>query len=128
MSENPHHCPHVVNPAAAQLKCSYGHDLVHKIYLDDAQSRIRELEAQVAQLGVFINAKFMTATEEGETLNHLRVEQSHGRIQLTLRGKTKLFTPKAIADLIRILKLSYNAANNYSPPAMIHCSNGIENP
>ena len=126
---DPKTCPDLVNANdRGVMKCSAGHTLIHKVYYDEAMATIVALNQQIAQKDVILGAKLVDATSEGETLNHLRVEQAHGHIQLTLRGKTKMFTPKAIADLIRILKRSYNAANNYSPPAMIHCSNGIENP
>lgn len=128
---DPKACPSVASRADfnGELQCSHGHPLIHKVYYDEAQAKIATLEGLIAQKDVILGAKLVAVTpDEGETLNHLRVEQSHGHIQLTLRGKSKMFTPKAIADLIRILKRSYNAANSYSPPMMIHCTNGIENP
>lgn len=128
MSDNERHCPSVVQNQDGDMKCSHGHRMVHYFYLQDAQFRIRELEDELQMYRTLTGFKptSTSAPDEEATLNHLRVEQSYGHVQLTLRGKTKLFTPKAIADLIRILKRSYNAANNYSPPAMIHCTNGIE--
>ena len=126
---DPKACPSVASRADfhGELQCAHGHALIHKIYFDEAMAKIATLEGLLAQKDVLLGAKLVQAasTIQNEA-DHLGVEQAQTHVRLTLRGKSKLFTPKAIADLIRVLKKSYNAANNYSPPASIHCTNGIE--
>ena len=124
---DPKACPSVASRADFQgeLQCSHGHALIHKVYYDEAQAKIATLNQEIAAKDVMIRAKLKTVTDESlADDNHLGVEQAYDHVQLTLRGKSKLFSPKAIADLIRVLKKNYNAANNYTRPARIHCEYG----
>ena len=129
MSENARHCPYLISPQRHRpIHCIYNHELVHKFMLDDAQEQIKELKIQLEQKNMLLGAKFKTVTEmpPPEDPDHLGVDIKGSHVLLTLRGKSKLFTPKAIADVIRVLKKAYNAANNHMDPVEIHAIKGIE--
>ena len=124
MSENERHCPSVVKNADGDMRCAHGHQMVHYFYLQDARFEISQLKEQLEMYNGFKPTALTEMPPPDD--DYLGVDIKGPLILLTLRGKSKLFTPKAIADLIRVLKKSYNAANNYSPPASIHYTNGIE--
>lgn len=109
-----------------RLQCGKGKPLVH---LEDHEAAMNELQAKYDALET--EAKQLRAREradqaaEQETMNHLRVEQSQHQVQLTLRGKSKMFTPRAIKDLIKVLGEAAQGAEHYAPPVMIHCSHAL---
>ena len=112
-----------------RLQCGKGKPLVH---LEDHEAAMNELQAKYDALET--EAKQLRAREradqaaEQETMNHLRVAQSQHQVQLTLRGKSKMFTPKAIKDLISKLQVMAENAESYEPSAMIHCRHGEKAP
>lgn len=106
------------------IQCTYGHAMIHTLYYDEANSKIRELNAEITRLNALIREQEIM---EQKTMNHLLIEAAHGNIRLTLRGKVKVFTPLAILDMIRALKKAHNHVKSYTGPVMIHCSNGNEN-
>ena len=126
---DPKACPSVASRADfnGELQCSHGHALIHKIYYDEAMIKIATLEGIIAQKDVILGAKLVEATNliTSET-DHLGVEQAADMIVLSMKGKAQAFSPKAILDLIKILKRVYNAANNYTRPTKIHSKEGIE--
>ena len=125
MSENERHCPSVVQNADGDMRCAHGHRMVHYFYLQDARLEISQLKEQL--LGMFNGFKPTALTEmPPPDDDYLGVDIKGPLILLTLRGKSKLFSPKAIADTIRVLKKAYNMANNHMVPARIHPKEGIE--
>ena len=109
-----------------EMKCPRGKALVH---LEDHEFQMNELhqklEVTQQQLNQYKARDEADQREENETLNHLRVEQVQHQIQLTLRGKRKVFTPQAIKDLISKLQIMAENAESHEPAAMIHCSHGL---
>ena len=119
MSENERHCPSVVQNADGDMRCAHGHRMVHYFYLQDARFEISQLKEQ-------LETGFKPTEMPPPDDDYLGVDIKGPLILLTLRGKSKLFSPKAIADTIRVLKKAYNMANNHMVPARIHSKEGIE--
>ena len=112
-----------------EMKCPQGKTLVH---LEDHEFQMNQLQQKLdnalGEIEAFKEAQRKRNNEENETLNHLRVEQSQHQVKLTLRGKCKMFTPKAIKDLISKLQVMAENAESYEPSAMIHCRHGEKAP
>lgn len=64
--------------------------------------------------------------EERATLNSILVEVKYDHVSLTLRGKTKLFTPSRTDQLIGALQKARLCAGTYTPPVHIPCGAGGE--
>ena len=126
MSDNERHCPHVISHADTngELFCQYGHRLVHYFYLQDARAEISQLKEQLEMYNGFKPTALTEMPPPDD--DYLGVDIEGPLILLTLKGKSKLFSPKAIADTIRVLKKAYNMANNHMVPARIHSKEGIE--
>ena len=75
-------------------------------------------------LGEYQNIVSRAAAEEKETLNHIEIQVLYDKVQLTLRGKKKLFAPSQVLEMINALSLAHNAALTYTPPARIGCEPG----
>lgn len=75
-------------------------------------------------LAEYHNIASRAAAEERETLNHLEIQVLYDKVQLTLRGKKKLFAPSQVLEMINALSLAHNAALTYTPPARIGCEPG----
>lgn len=106
--------------------CNQGKILIHLADHEVAMNELQEkLDQAQTELQQYKARETADQRAENETLNHLRVEQSHHQIQLTLRGKSKMFTPGAIKDLISKLQIMAENAESHEPAAMIHCSHGL---
>ena len=125
MSENERHCPSVVQNADGDMRCAHGHRMVHYFYLQDARFEISQLKEQLLEMYNGFKPTALTEMPPPDD-DYLGVDIKGPLILLTLRGKSKLFSPKAIADTIRVLKKAYNMANNHMVPARIHSKEGIE--
>ena len=110
-----------------ELRCTGGRKLIHE---DDHEAELEAVQNKLIvaeqKLEEYRQRDIKAQNEENETLNHLRVGQSQHQVQLTLRGKSKMFTPKAIKDLISKLQVMAENAESYEPSAMIHCSSGLD--
>lgn len=110
-----------------KLMCGQGKTLMH---VEDHEAELEAVQNELIvakeKLEDYRLRDIKAQNEENETLNHLRVEQSQHQVRLTLRGKSKMFTPKAIKDLISKLQVMAENAESYEPSAMIHCSSGLD--
>ena len=122
MSEPASVCDCIGTTFNYDLKCPKGKVLIHA---GDYEKLKRKLEVTQQQLNQYKARDEAGQREENETLNHLRVEQSQHQVRLTLRGKSKMFTPRAIKDLISKLQIMAENAESHEPAAMIHCSHGL---
>lgn len=110
-----------------EMKCPKGKTLVHR---EDHEAELEAVQNKLIvaeqKLEEYRQRDIKAQNEENETLNHLRVEQSQHQVQLTLRGKSKMFTPRAIKDLISKLQIMAENAESYEPSVKIHCSSGLD--
>lgn len=115
--------------------CKNGHQLIH---VAEYNAMVREknqlLSSYKAENQSLLRVnenleKVLTKAqeEEAKTMNGCVVETDLGYVRITQRGKSKIYTLDAVADLIKALTDASVAASRYQGPIKVHCTSGFKN-